>query len=287
MNAAEIAGRLDLKKQLSDYRGACPACGYHGFSVRQGKGGKTLWQCWGCSDREAITDALFRVFGGSWEPPSPRSQNSEDQQARDRLKRAVGVWERAGQAAGSPAVAYLDGRCLPDLAVSDALRFTSCTSHPQGGPGLPAMVARVQDAAGETIGVHRTYLRRDGSGKAEVEPAKASLGRIWGGAIRLQPHQPGLALIVGEGIESAASAGIFSGLPAWAAISAGNLGGGLLLPPEVRDVIIAADPDDVGEQRAIQAAWRWQREGRTVRIARTRSEWDWNELLCRTERVGG
>ena len=287
MIAAEIAGRLGLKRQLRDYRGRCPSCGYQGFSVRQGKGGKTLWNCWGCSDREAVTAALRRVFGGSWEPPTPRSQESEDRQARDRIKRAAGVWERAGRPVGSPVATYLTGRGLPDLAASEVLRFAPSTSHPQGGPGLPAMVARVQNAGGETIGCHRTYLRPDGNGKADVEPAKASLGAIWGGAIRLQPHQPGMALIVAEGIESAASAGILAGLPAWAAISAGNLGAGLVLPPEVRDVIVAADPDEVGEQRAIEAAWRWQREGRTVRIARTGSEWDWNELLVRTERDHG
>ena len=103
--------------------------------------------------------------------------------------------------------------------------------------------------AGVPLGIHRTYLASDGS-KARVEPPKASLGPIWGGAIRLDTFAPELPLVVGEGIESSASAARLLGFPGWAAISAGNLGRGLLLPPDVRRVIIAADPDDAGRAAA-------------------------------------
>ena len=141
------------------------------------------------------------------------------------------------------------------------------------------MVAQIVDAAGEPTGVHRTYLKADGTGKADVEPTKASLGVVWGSVIRLQDHDPARSLVIGEGIETAASAGVMLQAPAWSAISAGNLGGGLVLPAEVSNVIIAADPDDEGEARAQQAAARWQREGRKVRVARTRIDGDWNDLL--------
>ena len=129
-----------------------------------------------------------------------------------------------------------------------------------------------------TVAVHRTYLRADGTGKADVEPTKASLGPVWGGAIRLHPHDPDRPLVIGEGIETSASAGIMLQAPAWSAISAGNLGGGVVLPPEVRDIIVAADTDDEGDARAHQAAWRWKREGRSVRLARPRLG-DWNDTL--------
>jgi hypothetical protein len=69
------------------------------------------------------------------------------------------------------------------------------------------------------------------------------------------------------------------GLPAWAAISAGNLGGGLLLPPEVRCVVIAADPDDPGRQAARDAWPRWTAEGREVRVALPDGSGDFNDLL--------
>ena len=139
------------------------------------------------------------------------------------------------------------------------------------------MVALVQDVAGEPIAVHRTYIRRDGAGKAPVVPDRASLGPVWGGAVRLDP--PALEIVVSEGIETAASAGVLLDLPAWSAVSAGNLAKGLVLPPEVRSVVIAADPDEAGERAAQRAALRWNHEGRRVRIARPTGTGDFNDLL--------
>jgi putative DNA primase/helicase len=76
--------------------------------------------------------------------------------------------------------------------------------------------------------------------KANVEPAKATLGPLCNGAIRLDPAA--LETVVGEGIETSASAGLLLGLPAWAAVCAGNLAK-LILPESVRIVTIAADRD--------------------------------------------
>ena len=111
-----------------------------------------------------------------------------------------------------------------------------------------------------------------------MEP-RASLGLAWGGAIRLAGPVSGLPLVIGEGIETSASAGRLMNLPAWAAISAGNLGQGLALPREIAAVIIAADPDGPGERAAREAALRWSREGRAVRIARPCGAGDFNDIL--------
>jgi hypothetical protein len=126
------------------------------------------------------------------------------------------------------------------------------------------MLAKVVDAAGSFRGLHRTFLRPDGSGKADADPSRATLGRIDGGAIRLDPLAPGM--VVGEGIESSASAGRLLGLPAWAAVSAGNLARSLTLPLEVLSIVIAVDADPAGRRAANEAARRWQREGQTVRL---------------------
>jgi len=68
-------------------------------------------------------------------------------------------------------------------------------------------------------------------------------------------------------------------LPAWAALSAGNLGKGLILPRAITSVIIAMDPGGPGEQAARDAALRWSQENRIVKIARTRGTGDFNDLL--------
>jgi hypothetical protein len=72
-------------------------------------------------------------------------------------------------------------------------------------------------------------------------------------------------------------------LGAWSAISSGNLAKGLVLPPEVRHVIIAADPDDVGRDAARDAWLRWTAEGRTVEIATPNGLGDFNDLLLAEE----
>jgi DNA primase len=70
-------------------------------------------------------------------------------------------------------------------------------------------------------------------------------------------------------------------LAAWAALSAGNLATGLILPESVRAVVIAADADKAGEDAAETAAARWTNEGRRVRIARPEvAGRDFNDILC-------
>jgi putative DNA primase/helicase len=63
------------------------------------------------------------------------------------------------------------------------------------------LIALVQNSIGELLGVHRTFLGRDGA-KTELQPPKASLGPIWGGAIRLDALQPDTRLVIGEGVEA-------------------------------------------------------------------------------------
>jgi phage/plasmid primase-like uncharacterized protein len=218
----------------------------------------------GC-DRDALADTIRQVAGGEALPPG-HADDGEVQAARDRKQAAAQrLWNGSTPAPGTIVQAYLVSRGLSDLAASPTLRFRGDCPHPEGGR-LPAMIAQVVDVAGKLTAVHRTYLRPDGTGKAEVEPAKASLGPVWGGAIRL--HDAAAELVIGEGIETSASAGLLLNLPAWAAISAGNLGRGLVLPPIVQMVVIAVDADPPGEAAARQAASRWRTEGRQVRIAR-------------------
>jgi len=113
------------------------------------------------------------------------------------------------------------------------------------------------------VAVQRTYLASDGR-KAALDPARATLGPVCGAALQLDPSGPELA--IGEGMESSASAGMIFGLPAWAALSADNLAA-LVLPLEVRRVLIAVDHDKPGREAADKAKQRWLAEGRTVRLA--------------------
>jgi phage/plasmid primase-like uncharacterized protein len=127
------------------------------------------------------------------------------------------------------------------------------------------MVAPITNIDGEFIGVHQTFIRPDGSGKADVDRPKAMLGRAAGGAVWLALAAE--TLMVAEGIENAISAMQMSGMPAWAALSTSGMIG-LVLPPVVRTVVILVDNDinGAGEYAARTAAQRWLVEGRRVRL---------------------
>ena len=287
LRATDVASRLGLRPYPRSWRGRCPACDYPGtFSVRAGRNGCALLFCASCRDREKLAEAVARAIGHEPHPRGPQDGKRAAAREEDRSERALGLWRGSEPAIGTLADRYLTtARGLPGLATSAVLRFRGDTPHPEGGK-LPALIALVSDAAGKPLGIHRTYLARDGA-KARVKPAKASLGQVWGGAIRLHPNITGTALIIGEGIETGASAGRLIGLPAWAAVSAGNLAKGLVLPPDARSVIIAADPDDAGRDAARDAWLRWTEEGRSVQIVIPDGTGDFNDLLLDRRNGGG
>ncbi|MGH7119131.1 MAG: DUF7146 domain-containing protein [Acetobacteraceae bacterium] len=261
MSAAKLAARLGLHRAGREWRGACPCCGYVlSFALSIGRNGRPIAWCASCQDQPAVLAALRAAEGGAWQPPAERQPDHD--RTEQLRRRALALWTGAVPVRGTPAERYLGSRCIGHVAASPALRFRSDTPHPAGGR-LPALLAAVTGPDGGVVALHRTYLKRDGGGKASVEPAKASLGPVHGGAVRLDEAAPELA--IGEGVETAAAAGKLLGLPAWAAISCGNLAGAVL-PALVRSVVIAVDRDEPGERAARAAAWRWQREGRHVRM---------------------
>ena len=201
-----------------------------------------------------------------------------DQRDRDSVKRteaALRMWGAAVPADGTLAEIYLVSRGL-HLRPPPTLRFHAAIKHPSG-QRWPAMVALVTRGHDDTpLGIHRTFLARDGAGKAPVEPQRMMLGPCCGGAVRLAPI--GDVLMVGEGIENCLAAMQATGKPAWAALSTSGLRA-LELPIEAREVVVLADGDDPGEAAARDVALRWNREGRRVRIARPPRGADFNDLL--------
>ncbi len=272
----EVARTLDLKKAGRGWRGACPSCGYGETAILSATG--KLW-CASCG-REGPAAVVARMQGGEHVQAAERQLGKPEPTAAERTARALVWWNGAPlDALGTPADVYLTGRGLAGLAASPAIRYRSDVAHPAERGRRPAMLALALDVAGVPIAVHRTFLTRSGR-KADVTPVKASVGPIFGGAIRLDAAAA--ELVIGEGIETSASAGRLLGLPAWAAIAAGNLAQALRLPPEVRSVVIAADADGPGRKAAQDAAARWRAEGRRVRIATPDTPGaDFNDILVR------
>jgi putative DNA primase/helicase len=143
------------------------------------------------------------------------------------------------------------------------------------------MLARVDDPNGQGVSLHRSYVGRDGH-KADVPTVKKLMspaipGATRGGAIRL--FSAGETLAVAEGIETALSVHSATGLPTWSTICAGGMGR-LVVPPEVRLVVIAADHDAAGLDAARTLARRLLAEHRRVKILTPNSPGtDWADDL--------
>ena len=115
-------------------------------------------------------------------PHTCRAQAGSSDARRSEI--ALAIWQSAKPAQGTPVEIYLASRGI-DLPPPDALRFHAGLKHPSGGI-WPAMVALVTSGAdGMPLAIHRTFLARDGGGKAPVEPQKMMLGPCRGGAVRL------------------------------------------------------------------------------------------------------
>jgi DNA primase len=285
MTAETVARALGGHRAGATWMARCPVHDDRSpsLSISAGKDGKVLVRCHaGCDQRDLIAALQER---GLWQTTGRASgiglkhrRRIAEEPDADALKRsaaALAIWLASQAAEGTLVSTYLRSRGL-DLSASPALRFHTGLKHASRGV-WPAMVALVtHGTTGSPIAVHRTFLARDGGGKAPVDPAKMMLGPCRGGVVRLS--EPGDVLMVGEGIETCLAAVQATGNAAWAALSTSGLRS-LDLPRAVCDVIVLADADEPGEEAAQYCARRWKREGRRVRIARPPQGMDFNDLL--------
>ena len=267
MSAAGIARQLGATRQGNNWRCACPrGCGY-GLSFCDGADGRLLAFCFGGCPFDRIIAALVEY--GLLDDDGDDSQVSRSVTVcqRDDTQRIALARQIYNSGIQDERIAvYLHSREIG--LTSPVLRFQEQAPH-RLGARLPAMLGPVVNVTGEQIGVHLTYLRRDGGGKATLpkEYQRECRGVIHGGAIRLIPFEPDVELVLAEGLETSLAASELFGLPCWSAVYAGGLCS-LVLPPEVRRIVIAADNDasGVGQRNALAAHDRWTAEDRTVRI---------------------
>ena len=207
----------------------CYGCGTHGDAF------DWLMKRCGITFRQAV-----ELLGGRRPQPTKASVGTAVHKAHREgaltVRRVMRVWDQAMDATSTIVKSYLASRgglLVPDGA---PIRFhPRCQRGPidlPGGPEhWPAMVALMTDAlTGQPVGVHRTFLLPDGSGKApttargkvKLRP-KMVLGH-WG-VIRLTPDdQIGRGLAIAEGIENALTASQLIGWgPVWAAGCRGGI----------------------------------------------------------------
>lgn len=285
MTAETIARALGGHRAGATWMARCPVHEDRSpsLSISVGGGGKVLVRCHaGCDQRDLIAAlqerGLWPTTGrllGIARKPRRRIAEARDAEGIRRSAAALAIWQASQAAEETPVATYLYSRGL-DLPALPVLRFHTGLKHLSGGI-WPAMVALVTHGdTGSPIAIHRTFLARDGGGKAPVDPAKMMLGPCRSGVVRL--GEQGAVLMVGEGIETCLAAMQATGTTAWAALSTSGLRS-LDLPGDIRNVIVLADGDGPGEAAAQDCARRWKREGRGVRIARPPQGMDFNDLL--------
>lgn len=288
MIAERLAAALHGRRTGALWMARCPAHDDRtpSLSIQDAEDGRVLVHCHaGCEQAQVIaalrSQGLWGKNGRDHHgplirrgPPSHRGIRS-DLDAQKRTEVALMISREAAPATSTPVETYLHSRGI-NITLPHTVRFHAGLRHPSGDI-WPAMVALVTGGMdNKALGIHRTFLSSDGTGKAPVAPQKMMLGPCRGGAVRLARCRD--VLMVGEGIETCLAAMQATERPAWAALSTSGLRT-LDLPDDVRDVIVLADGDEAGEAAAREAALRWKHEGRRARIARPPQGLDFNDLL--------
>lgn len=178
-----------------DWRGSyglapCPICqaegrrDQRGLSVRN-SGGRTLLNCHksGCGAPDLFAElrsrGIVRGHGEAVTRPAGevKRERKEREAQRQRTQRYCDeIFASAVPITNTPAETYLVGRgiVVQGSKLKRTLRFHPGLKHSGTGEHLPAMIARIRGPQGQAMGLHRTYLQADGSGKADL-PGGAKL----------------------------------------------------------------------------------------------------------------
>ena len=191
MTAETIARALGGRKAGCGWTARCPAHDDRepSLSIRDADR-KVLVHCHaGCDQRDVVAALKERgLWAGKERSPLRQSRRRKvspprpDPDQAERSAVALSIWQSTISADGTPVDAYLASRGLTGT-LPPSLRFHSGLKHSSGG-NWPGMVALVTRGADDTpLAIHRTFLAREGHGKAPVEPARMMLGPCRGGAV--------------------------------------------------------------------------------------------------------
>jgi hypothetical protein len=207
----------------------------------------------GFSDfRQTLEEARF--FLRESMPVRSPSKTVLPEPQRDTLAAAEKLQRFSRPVPGTLAESYLRGRAITARLYGPSLRYhPACYYRPgDGSPrqSWPALLGIVTDLDGHLTGVQRTWLARDGSGKAPLPDPRRAMGHLLGNAVRF--GKPNGIMAAGEGIETVLSLlSLFPALPMAAGLSSAHLAA-IQFPPGLRRLYVLRDNDaagDVAEKR--------------------------------------
>jgi hypothetical protein len=291
--AAEIAAALgNAQPEGRDWRCDCPVCHHANLTLSDGDK-HLLVSCFnGCAGDDVLAELRRRGLysaknGNGAEQPDVETQAEHEAKAKSakakrqaRIDNALDMWRNSVPPANTMAATYLASRLLL-VSVPPVLRLAPAIWHKEAAARFPAMVGLVEHTKHGAVGIHAVFLNRlDASVRFTIEPRKKSFGPVKGGAVRLGPAGPVLALA--EGIEDALAFMQATGTPSWAAITAPGIRS--FVPPplaETTTIILIEDNDanQTGQQAVADAARRLAKKGYEIKIARPTTGKDINEAL--------
>ncbi|WP_242006333.1 DUF7146 domain-containing protein [Acetobacter estunensis] len=204
--------------------------------------------------------------------PHPEADRAEDRLRTAPLQRhetggtsteaARRLWDASRSLSGI-ADAYLRSRDLANRSGLAALRFhPDCYYRADADSPTetwPALIAAVTDLKGRVTGIHRTWLARDGKGKAPIAMPRRAMGDLLGQAVRFGTVSDVLA--AGEGIETVLSLHeVMPALPLAACLSSAHLAA-MVFPPTLRRLYVLRDDDPAGDHAVATLLVRTQEAG--------------------------
>jgi DNA primase len=286
---AIVRRHVDLKRRGRDGEwGRCPLHGEKTASFKVDPG-KQRFICFGCGakgdaidfvaaiERVSKGEAIKRlreIVGDERAKPARPAERPPPPDARAKKNRELAqeVWRQTETIADGLPFDYLTRR--RGITVWDCDRVRWHPRCPWQGGTAGCIVCPVTDhATGYTTAIWRIW-------PSMTEPMKGrrmGLGPAKGSAARLFWAESD-ELLIAEGVEDALAAHQLYGLPAWAALSAGNMGA-LILPARFRRVLIVPDNDPPGLDGAQRLARRLVGGGRRVEIQKPKNAKDANDVL--------
>jgi putative DNA primase/helicase len=264
------------------------AGGWYDYTL--GRGGEAIstikeaFNLAGTAVFERVAEIVERYGGGKPNGHAKPRRNGPV----DHAPRADDIKRRSIPLAGTLAETYLRSRGLTTLPDTPDLLYCDDVTDYAAQIGRPAMIGVLRYPDGTLLGgIHRTFLKLDGSSKADMPKPRMELGPSKGAVIMLGSIGPDGRLGIGEGIETALSGGMLFDVPVWAATSTGGLKsfGEAIAddrpPPGLRELIIFADIGPDGESAAAALCSNAKLHGIAASVVLPRGGDDFNDDLVR------
>ncbi|ALJ14101.1 hypothetical protein ATM17_15195 [Sphingopyxis macrogoltabida] len=305
----EALGRVNLSDVVRPYTALRPRgrelvglCPFHderspSFEVNDAKG---TYHCFGCGEAGNALIFLMKkaglTFGAAFEALSGDKfpTVSEEERARrkeeDAAQRAAAIadarmfWNRTRPYRNSVGETYVRARGITaELPASIRFGHVPLGRDDDGNwrEPMPALVGAITMGS-DLVAIQRIFLRDDGSDKRWPKPrrSKFSLGRVKGGALRLDHGLTGSEIVITEGPEDGMT--LMQEMPGrrvWVALGT-DMMPAIEFPPDVDSILIAGQNDKAGRGAVERAGEALLARGYSVRETYPAPEFkDWNDQL--------